>query len=118
VSTPITRTHIRPLGRPGDLGWVVMAHGEIYAKEFGWDTSFETLVARIVSDYAAGHDSNREAAWIAELDGNRAGCVFCCLGGCHDGATAHPAGGPGRPRSPPGGPARGYVYFVRARRGV
>ncbi|MFG3302563.1 GNAT family N-acetyltransferase [Micromonospora chersina] len=68
---------IRPLGRPGDLGWVVLAHGETYAAEFGWDTSFEALVARIVADYAAGHDPAREAAWIAELDGERVGCVFC-----------------------------------------
>ena len=68
---------IRPLDRPGDLGWVVLAHGETYAAEFGWDTSFEALVARIVADYAAGHDPAREAAWIAELDGERVGCVFC-----------------------------------------
>ncbi|SCL39569.1 Acetyltransferase (GNAT) family protein [Micromonospora rhizosphaerae] len=68
---------IRPLGRPGDLGWVVMAHGEVYAAEFGWDTSFEALVARIVADYAAEHDPAREAAWIAEVDGERVGCVFC-----------------------------------------
>ncbi|MEV0153146.1 GNAT family N-acetyltransferase [Micromonospora sp. NPDC050686] len=68
---------VRPLGHPGDLGWVVMAHGEVYAAEFGWDTSFEALVARIVADYAAGHDPAREAAWIAEIDGERVGCVFC-----------------------------------------
>ncbi|MDD9375205.1 GNAT family N-acetyltransferase [Streptomyces sp. ZAF1911] len=71
------RAVIRPLGEPGDLGWVVMAHGEQYAKEFGWDISFEALVARIVADYAAGHDPAREAAWIAELDGRRVGSVFC-----------------------------------------
>jgi GNAT superfamily N-acetyltransferase len=68
---------IRPLGRPGDLGWVVMVHGELYAEEFGWDSSFEALVAGIVADYAAGHDPNREAAWIAELDGRRVGSIFC-----------------------------------------
>jgi GNAT superfamily N-acetyltransferase len=68
---------IRPLNRPGDLGWVVMAHGEIYTAEFGWDSSFEALVAQIVAGYAAGHDPAREAAWIAELDGRRVGCVFC-----------------------------------------
>lgn len=70
-------TPIRHLGAAGDLGWVVMAHGQIYATEFGWDTSFEALVARIVADYAIRHDPTREAAWIAELDGRRVGCVFC-----------------------------------------
>jgi GNAT superfamily N-acetyltransferase len=54
-----------------------MAHGEIYAAEFGWDTSFEALVAKIVAGYAAAHDPRREAAWIAEQGGRRAGCVFC-----------------------------------------
>lgn len=68
---------IRPLGEPGDLGWVVMAHGESYAAEFGWDGSFEALVARIVADFATDGDPEREAAWIAELDGRRVGCVFC-----------------------------------------
>ena len=68
---------IRRLRDPGDLGWVVMTHGELYATEFGWDTSFEALVARIVADYAADHDPVREAAWIAEMDGRRVGCVFC-----------------------------------------
>jgi GNAT superfamily N-acetyltransferase len=75
-TSTVTAT-IRPLGQPGDLGWVVMAHGEVYASEFGWDTSFEALVARIAADYAAGRDPAREAAWIAEVDGKRAGCVFC-----------------------------------------
>ena len=68
---------IRPLGAPGDLGWVVMAHGEVYAEEFAWDGSFEALVAKIVAEYAADHDLDREAAWIAERDGQRVGCVFC-----------------------------------------
>ena len=64
---------IRRADAPGDLGWVVMAHGEIYAAEYGWDTSFERLVARIVADY----DPARDAAWIAERGGQRVGCVFC-----------------------------------------
>lgn len=68
---------VRPLGKPGDLGWVVMAHGEMYAQEFGWDQSFDALVARIVADYGADHDPERESAWIAEQHGKRVGCVFC-----------------------------------------
>lgn len=78
-----SRFGVRPLGLPGDLGWAVQAHGEIYAAEYGWDTSFEALVAKIVAEYAEKHDPAREAAWIAEapgipgLSGGRAGCVFC-----------------------------------------
>jgi GNAT superfamily N-acetyltransferase len=80
VVTREPRVVIRELGLPGDLGWVVQAHGEVYAAEFGWDVSFEALVVRIVADYARGHDPAREAAWIAEVDGERAGCVFCVAG--------------------------------------
>jgi GNAT superfamily N-acetyltransferase len=72
-----TAAAIRRLGESGDLGWVVMAHGEVYANEFGWDSTFEALVAQIVADYAHGHDPARECAWIAEVDGKRVGCVFC-----------------------------------------
>ena len=74
VDQPIV---IRPLGEPGDLGWVVMAHGEEYAEEFGWNFEMEALIARIVADYATSHDDLRQGAWIAELDGARVGCVFC-----------------------------------------
>jgi DNA-binding MarR family transcriptional regulator/GNAT superfamily N-acetyltransferase len=59
--------------RPGDLGWLVERHGALYAEEYGWDASFERLVARIAADY----DPATDAAWIAELDGERAGCVLC-----------------------------------------
>jgi DNA-binding MarR family transcriptional regulator/N-acetylglutamate synthase-like GNAT family acetyltransferase len=62
---------------PGDLGWVVERHGARYAAEYGWDASFEALVARLVADFGERRGAEREAAWIAELDGERVGCVFC-----------------------------------------
>lgn len=73
----MTEPLIRPADRPGDLGWMVQAHGELYAREHGWDVEFEALVARIVAEYAVSHDPEREAGWIAELDGRRVGCVLC-----------------------------------------
>jgi DNA-binding MarR family transcriptional regulator/GNAT superfamily N-acetyltransferase len=78
----ITQRRDRPVAfvlrspRPGDLGWVVQRNGALYTQEYGWDASYEALVARIVADYA-GRADPREAAWIAELDGAPAGCVFC-----------------------------------------
>ena len=67
--------------RPGDLGWLVERHGALYAQEYGWDQSFERLVARIAADF----DPEQDAAWIAELDRERAGCVLCVH---HDAHTA------------------------------
>jgi DNA-binding MarR family transcriptional regulator/GNAT superfamily N-acetyltransferase len=63
--------------RPGDMGWVVQRNAAVYAEEFGWDSSYEALVARIVADYVEHRDPHAEAAWIAEVDGTPAGCVFC-----------------------------------------
>jgi DNA-binding MarR family transcriptional regulator/GNAT superfamily N-acetyltransferase len=78
----VTRSRDRPAAfvlrapRPGDLGWVVQRNGAIYAEEYGWDASYEALVARIVAHYA-GRADPREAGWIAEVDGAPVGCVFC-----------------------------------------
>ena len=65
---------------PGDLGWVVQRHGELYAEEYGWNEDFERLVARIVGDFAAVEPGPRQRAWIATVDGRRAGCVFLMPG--------------------------------------
>lgn len=63
--------------RPGDMGWVVERHGALYWAEYGWDESFEALVAGIVAKFIEHLDAKRERCWIAELDGERVGCVFC-----------------------------------------
>ncbi len=76
-STPRGETLVLRAPGPGDLGWVVQRNAALYAAEYGWDSSYEALVARIVADYAGRADHKREAAWIAELDGRPAGCVFC-----------------------------------------
>ncbi len=63
--------------RPGDLGWVIERNAAVYAREYGWNGEYEELVTRIVAEYATDRDPDREAMWVAELDGERAGCVFC-----------------------------------------
>jgi DNA-binding MarR family transcriptional regulator/GNAT superfamily N-acetyltransferase len=62
---------------PGDLGWMVQRNAAVYAAEYGWDRSYEALVARIVADFGQHHDPTRERAWIAEVDGEPMGCVLC-----------------------------------------
>ncbi len=63
--------------RPGDYGWIIARNAALYAAEYGWDGSYETLVARIVADFLETHDPHAERAWIAESDGERLGAVFC-----------------------------------------
>jgi DNA-binding MarR family transcriptional regulator/GNAT superfamily N-acetyltransferase len=62
--------------RPGDMGWVTSAHGALYAQEYGWDISFEALVAKITAEFIETFDPVRERCWIAELDGAPVGSVF------------------------------------------
>lgn len=75
---PVERLEVvlRPL-RPDGLGWLVECNAVLYHREYGWDHTYKALVARIVAGFAADHDPGREAAWIAGLEGEPVGCVFC-----------------------------------------
>jgi DNA-binding MarR family transcriptional regulator/GNAT superfamily N-acetyltransferase len=66
--------------RPGDMGWVVQSHGALYAGEYGFDSTFEGLVAKIAAEFLGSFDASRERCWIAELDGVPVGSVFLVKG--------------------------------------
>lgn len=70
-ATPIIREH-----RPGDIGWVISAHARLYAQEYGWDISFEALVAEIAAKFLRDFQPGKERCFIAELDGSAAGSAF------------------------------------------
>ena len=61
---------------PGDFGWVIKRHAELYGQEYGWKEPFEGLCAQIVADYANKKDSDYERCWIAEIDSKNVGCIF------------------------------------------
>ena len=62
--------------RAGDMGWIVSRHAVLYAQEYGWTDPFEGLCAQIVADFVNHYDARRERCWIAEVDGENAGCVM------------------------------------------
>ncbi|MDQ3985629.1 MAG: GNAT family N-acetyltransferase [Actinomycetota bacterium] len=67
---------LRPPGA-GDFGWIIHRHGALYAAEYGWDQTFEALVAGVVADFIDHRDPRREAAWMAEIAGEPVGSVLC-----------------------------------------
>ena len=62
--------------RPGDMGWVTSANATLYAQEYGWDITYEALVAKITAEFIENFDARRERCWIAEMNGGRVGSVF------------------------------------------
>ena len=66
---------IRP-HRVGDIGWIVRRQAMLYHEEYGWDASFEGLVARIAGDFLSDHDPAVEHCWVAERAGEILGSVF------------------------------------------
>ena len=58
------------------MGWIVSRHGALYSGDYGWDERLEALTAEIVAAFVRKYDAKRERCWIAERDGENAGCVL------------------------------------------
>ena len=70
------RTYVLRPPRPGDFGWIVKRHAELYAQEYRWVEPFEGLCAQIVADFVNKYDPSRDRCWIADIDGANVGTVM------------------------------------------
>ncbi|SJM35273.1 bifunctional helix-turn-helix transcriptional regulator/GNAT family N-acetyltransferase [Mesorhizobium delmotii] len=66
---------LRPL-QVGDIGWIIHRQGLLYAQEYGWDETYEALVAEILGAFVKSFDPKWERSWIAEREGDVVGSVF------------------------------------------
>jgi DNA-binding MarR family transcriptional regulator/GNAT superfamily N-acetyltransferase len=68
----------------GDMGWIIHRQAVLYGREYGWDWTYEALIAKILGEFAAGFDPVREAAWIADQEGRTVGSIFLMRGDAPD----------------------------------
>ena len=74
--SPARRKYRLRKPKPGDFGWIVKRHAELYAEEYGWVAPFEGVCAQIVADFVNTFDAKRERCWIAEMDGEKVGSIM------------------------------------------
>ncbi|MGY2049449.1 bifunctional helix-turn-helix transcriptional regulator/GNAT family N-acetyltransferase [Methylobacterium sp. JK268] len=75
LAEPPAPVTLRPF-RAGDTGWIIHRQGRLYAEEYGFDDSFEALVAGILAGFVASHDPDREAGWVAMRGDEPVGSIF------------------------------------------
>lgn len=64
----------------GDIGWITHRQARLYAEEYGWDWTYEALIARIMADFVDRFDPLLDAAWVAEVAGRTVGSIFLVRG--------------------------------------
>jgi DNA-binding MarR family transcriptional regulator/N-acetylglutamate synthase-like GNAT family acetyltransferase len=62
--------------QPGDMGWIIRRQTQLYAGEYGWDGTFEAMLADIAGKFVAKFNPRTDNCWIAERNGEIAGSVF------------------------------------------
>lgn len=65
------RHHIRP----GEIGYLTYLHGVTYAKEYGYDQTFEAYVADGLAEFIRSFSPDRDRIWLAEANDQVIGSV-------------------------------------------
>lgn len=65
---------IRHEFKPGDVAFLTHLHGTLYAKDCGWDETFESYVALPLSEFARSR-TVREKIWLVENHATIAGSI-------------------------------------------
>jgi GNAT superfamily N-acetyltransferase len=80
MAAPADDLVIRSDLRPGDIGAVVSRHGILYAREQGFDPTFEAYVAGPLSDFVRNR-AEGDRIWLAEREGRLVGCIAIVAAG-------------------------------------
>ncbi len=61
--------------KPGDQGYLIYIHGILYAKEYGYDETFEAYVARGLAELIESYNPDNDRLWLAEVEGQIVGSI-------------------------------------------
>lgn len=61
--------------KPGDIGYLIYLHGIVYAKEYGYDQTFEAYVAKGLAEFVQSFSLDNDGIWLAEINGQVIGSI-------------------------------------------
>lgn len=61
--------------RPGDIGYLTYLHGVAYAREYGYDITFEAYVAGGLADFFQSFEPKKDRIWLGEANRHIIGSI-------------------------------------------
>ncbi len=66
MSVSLEDISIRTELKPGDIGHVVLLHGLLYDREYGYGPGFESYVAGGLYEFYKNYDPEKDCVWVCE----------------------------------------------------
>ena len=66
---------IRHYLKPGDIGYLTYLHGILYAKEYGYNQTFEAYVANGLAEFVQSSSPDKDRIWLAEINDQIIGSI-------------------------------------------